>query len=70
MVAQRTYPEYFAAATTDAANLLSGLRLKYASVIPLSAWKMICNAERKLNEELREYFVPKDEPEQPEVIEL
>lgn len=70
MVAQQNTPNFDIQATVDAANLIAERRWKHSGQIPLSAWKMMAHAEAKLNKELREYFVPKDKLEQPEVTEL
>lgn len=45
-------------ATTEAVNLLSGLRVRYSSKIPYAAWKMMNDAEEIMNEELKAYFKP------------
>ena len=47
-------------ATKEAINLLSSLRMKYPSEIPLAAWKMMQDAERIMNKELERYFKPED----------
>ena len=54
-------PNFDVQATADAPNLLARLRWQHVDEIPLSVWRMMNNAEKKLNKELREYLVPKDE---------
>ncbi|OGI82679.1 hypothetical protein A3I95_01815 [Candidatus Nomurabacteria bacterium RIFCSPLOWO2_02_FULL_44_12] len=47
--------------TADAAKLLMELMLKYSGNIPLAVWQMMSSAERKLNQEISDYFKPPEE---------
>jgi len=47
-----------AQATAEAAQLLFNLRVRYSSEIPLAVWRLMANAERRLNGELEAYFRP------------
>lgn len=56
MAETSTTPDVHAVA--DAIQLLAGLRLRYAAEIPVGIWRMMMNAERRLNEDLEAYFRP------------
>jgi len=58
---QNDTPNFDVQATVDAANLIAEKRWRHSGEIPLSAWQMMAHAEKKLNAELKAYFVPKDE---------
>jgi hypothetical protein len=49
-----TRPDVFA--TADAARIINNLRIRHAGELPNVIWRIMVNAEQRLNAELERYF--------------